>query len=154
VTIGVGQGTLTLARTAGLTFIAGTGTGNASMTFTGTAAAVNATLAGLQYRPAADFNGTDTLSIAVDDQGNTRAGGPQSANATLAIAVNAVNDAPTIAVPGHQTAPPGTPLYFSAAGGNAIRIADVDAGAATVQVTLGTAALGNGTLSFGSLAGV
>jgi len=151
VTIGVGHGTLTLSRTAGLTFTVGNGTGNATMTFTGSAAAVNAALAGLKYKADADWNGTDTLTLGVDDQGNTGAGGAKVANATMAITVNPVNDAPTIATPGTQSAAPGTPLHFSASNGNAIRIGDVDAG--TVRVTLSTAALGNGTMSIGNLAG-
>src|SRR5206468_699625 len=42
VTLSVSSGTLTLAQTAGLTFSSGTGTNNATMTFSGTLASINA----------------------------------------------------------------------------------------------------------------
>jgi len=68
-----------------------------SVTLTGTLAALNATLthsAGVLYRPTQDFNGTDTVSIMVDDRGNTGQPGAQTANGTFAITVTPVNDTP------------------------------------------------------------
>ena len=50
VTLNVSNGVLTLAGTAGLVFTAGDGTADASMTFTGTVAAINAALDGLVVR--------------------------------------------------------------------------------------------------------
>ncbi|WP_132253721.1 Ig-like domain-containing protein, partial [Methylobacterium segetis] len=89
--LGVAHGTLTLAPGSGAG-VSGDGTG--SVTLTGTLAQINAALDGLRYRPAADYNGPDTLTLVTDDLGNTGAGGPLSRTDTLAIAVAAVNDAP------------------------------------------------------------
>jgi VCBS repeat-containing protein len=62
------HGTLTLATTAGLSFVIGGGTGgDAVLEFTGTAAAINAALNGLQLDPTPDFNGASTLTIQTDD---------------------------------------------------------------------------------------
>ena len=58
---------------------------------TGTAA-INADNARINYTPAANFNGTDTITYTVSDgNGGTDTG-------TLTITVTAVNDAPTLAV--------------------------------------------------------
>jgi hypothetical protein len=62
----VSAGTLTLHGTSGLTFTAGDGTADATMTFSGTQAAINAALAGMTYSPS---NGAfaDTLIISSYD---------------------------------------------------------------------------------------
>ncbi|MBT9595086.1 MAG: DUF4347 domain-containing protein, partial [Vitreoscilla sp.] len=155
VTLAVAHGTLSLSQTSGLTFVIGNGTNNATMTFNGTQAAVNAALDGMQYRPTADYLGSDQLDLSINDLGNDGSGGARTASGSLAIAVQAVNDAPALALPGAQATPLLNPLSFSAATGNAITLADVDAGSAQLQITLSTAnAFGNGTISFGSLAGL
>ena len=154
-TLAVANGTLTLGQTSGLSFITGTGSVNASMSFQGSQTAINAALAGLRYRPNTNYNGSDALTLNVNDLGNSGRGGPLAASGSLAISVNAVNDAPTLGLPGPQSTPQPTPLTFSSANGNAITVSDLDAGAAAVQLTLSTAnAFGNGTLSFGSLTGL
>ncbi|MEA1834546.1 Ig-like domain-containing protein [Methylobacterium durans] len=89
--LGVGHGTLTVAPGSGAG-VSGDGTG--SVALTGTLAQINAALDGLRYRPAADYNGADALTIVTDDHGNAGAGGPLSRTDTLALAVDAVNDAP------------------------------------------------------------
>src|SRR5204862_382169 len=96
VTLSVANGTLTLNGSAGLSFTIGDGTADATMTFTGTPAAVNAALNGLSYAPAANYNGADTLSITTNDLGNTGSGGPLSDTDTVAITIVAVNDAPVV----------------------------------------------------------
>jgi len=96
VTLTATQGLITLAGTAGLTFSAGTGTAETTMTFTGTLADVNAALDGLTITTALDFIGTASLAIAASDLGASGAGGPQSANAAVDVDFVAVNDAPTI----------------------------------------------------------
>ena len=78
VTLNVSNGLVTLAGTAGLAFTAGDGTADASMTFTGTVAAINAALNGLAFAPTANFNGSAFLSLSVDDQGNSGSGGALS----------------------------------------------------------------------------
>jgi uncharacterized lipoprotein len=89
----VTNGTLTLATVAGLTFNSGAN-GSTAMTFTGTAAQINAALNGLQYAPNANTNGPDLLAITTNDLGNTGTGGPRTDSSTVAINVLEVNDAP------------------------------------------------------------
>src|SRR5207248_2052184 len=114
-------------------FTTGDGTADAAMVFTGTLASVNAALVGLTYLPAQDFNGPATLTITTDDQGNTGTGGAKSDTDTVAITVNAVNDAPVNSVPGAQSTNENSSLVFSSANGNPISISDVDAGGGTVK---------------------
>jgi hypothetical protein len=68
------------------------------MVFTGTVDAVNAALAaGLSYQGNANFFGSDTLTLTVNDQGNTGTLGSAGSNTkTVAITVTPVNDAPTV----------------------------------------------------------
>ncbi len=107
VSLSVGSGTLTLSGTAGLDFsfagAQGSGVGDATMTFRGTAADINAALEGLTYAPGPDFNGSDTLAITTNDLGNTGAGGPLSDTKSVAITVNAVNDAPVAKADSNST---------------------------------------------------
>ena len=153
--LSVAHGRLTLAQTAGLSFVVGTGSDNTSLVFSGSQSAINAALASLQYRPGSDYSGADQLDLSVSDFGNTGSGGARTASGSVAITVNAVNDAPTLSLPGTQSTPLLTPLPFADAVGNAIRLADVDSGATSLRLTLTTANLaGGGTLSFGSLAGL
>jgi VCBS repeat-containing protein len=94
VTLSVLHGGATIG-TAGLTFSAGDGTGDSTMTFTGTVSAVNTALGNLSYQGTLNYNGSDTLTLTTNDQGNTGAGGPKSDSDSIAITVNPVNDAPT-----------------------------------------------------------
>ena len=55
---------------------------------------MNTALDGLSYTPASDYNGSDTLSLTTNDQGNTGSGGAKSGADTVAITVNPVNDKP------------------------------------------------------------
>jgi hypothetical protein len=91
-----GVGTLTLASTTGLSFLAGHGSGDVSMTFTGTISAVNAALNGLTVTPPANFNGSGSLTITTNDQGASGTGGPQQDVDTVQVDVIAVDDPPTI----------------------------------------------------------
>lgn len=95
VTLSVSHGTITLADTADLTFDGGTSDGSASMTFTGSLSAVNAAVATLTYVPTADFEGSDQLSIHVDDLGNV-GGTALTADQTINLTVTGVNDAPVL----------------------------------------------------------
>ncbi len=67
VTISVTNGTLTLSGITGLSFTAGDGTADATMTFRGTAAAINTALNGLSFSPTANYNGGATLTLATKD---------------------------------------------------------------------------------------
>jgi VCBS repeat-containing protein len=149
VTIGVANGTLTLSGTTGLTFTTGDGSGDASMTFTGTTANVNAALNGLVYLPNANFSGSDSLGVTTNDLGATGAGGALADTDNVSITVNAVNDAPVNNVPGAQSTSEDAPLAFT--GGSTISISDSDAGAGMVRVTLTST---NGTLTLGTTTGL
>ena len=99
VTLSVGRGTLSLSGTAGLAFTAGDGSDDATMTFSGTSAAINAALGGLTYAPTPNVNGPDTLTMTSDD-------GTDQDIDMVAINVGAVNDAPTVAGDGTEDADP------------------------------------------------
>ncbi len=93
-TLSAGSGTLTLSGTGGLTFWTGDGTADVSMTFAGPLAAVNAALAAVTYAAPAGFTGSDAVSLAVDDLGNTGGGG--SRFAFEAVPINVAASAPTV----------------------------------------------------------
>jgi hypothetical protein len=150
VTPAVLAGTLTLARTTGLTFITGDGTNDAFMDFTGTLANVNAALDGLQFTPRPKFNLPAQISITVDDQGNTPAPA-LSGTGVVVISVSPTNDPPVNTVPGTQNINEDTPLVFGPGNGNAISVDDEDADPDPVQVKL---SVGRGTLTLSGLAGL
>jgi methionine-rich copper-binding protein CopC len=87
VTLAVGKGTLTLSGIAGLSFTTGDGTGDATMTFSGTAAAINAALSGLAYRGNLNVNGSDTLTVTTSDNGSSGSGGTRTDTDTVAISL-------------------------------------------------------------------
>src|SRR5262249_21193421 len=99
----VAHGTLALAAgtdTSGLSSPV-SGIGTATLTFTGLESSVDTVLAGLQYTPTAEFEGTDplTFSATVTD---TASGLPTStamASTSVTIDVNPVADAATLTAP-------------------------------------------------------
>jgi len=138
VTITPSTGTVSLpaaiAAANGLT-VSGLGTLASPLVITGplgdpeafpgaTALGIDPALEGLVFTPTFDFNGTATLTIAVNDNGNS---GPPSvlqppAPATLSVTVIPVNDPPLNTVPGTQTTPEVTPLPLS--GANTLSVSD------------------------------
>ncbi len=111
VTLSVSNGTLTMGSLAGLTFSVGDGTADATMTFTGTATAINTALNGLSYTPTLNYSGGDTLTIVTNDQGATGVDPGLTGDATseedsdtVTITVNALDDAP-VAQPDAVTTP-------------------------------------------------
>ena len=143
-TLSVTQGTLTLGDTTGVSFTDGTANGQSTLIFTATEQAFNSltTQSSLFYEPSDNFNGVDTLTVTANDQGNSGGGGAKSDTETVMITVNAVNDAPTNTVPGGQSVDEDTDLTFSPGNGNALSIADVDAGTNDVRVTLSVGSSG------------
>ncbi len=114
VTLSIGQGTLLLGTTTGITFSAGAN-GSGSMEIVGTLAELNAALASLSYTPVADANALNvsasarTLHFDVNDQGYGEDGAPgtplSAATRDIVIDIAAVNDTPTLdvdAAPGVQ----------------------------------------------------
>ncbi len=73
-----------------LTFAAGNGANAATMTFSGTQAAINAALDGMTFTPSADYNGAAALTITTQDDGS------HGITTSVPIVVTAVNDAPVI----------------------------------------------------------
>lgn len=102
VTLSAVKGSLTLASVAGLTFAAGDGTGDANMVFTGTLAAVNAAMNGLEFRPEPDYVGAASLTITSNDLGNTGAGGAKSDTDTVPITVTAPAGSLSSAAPTYE----------------------------------------------------
>ena len=96
------------------------------------------------YTPNANFSGVDTFRYKVID------GLAESNVATVTITVNAVNDAPVNTVPGAQTLVEDTTVTFSTANGNAIRLTDIDAGDAVIELRL----VVNGFMTFPTTAGL
>ena len=138
-TLNVSSGILNVTAGAGVT-----GNGTASVTITGTAAQINAALAGLAYTGNLNFNGGDTLTVATSD-------GTATDTDTIAITVNPVNDAPVNTVPGAQSVDEDTILPIAG-----VSVADIDSSAltttlnvssGTLNVTAGAGVSGNGTAS-------
>ena len=98
VTLSVTNGNISLASVAGLSFSAGDGSGDATMTFSGSPDAINAALNGLIFKPFLDFNGAAVLSITHTD------GNSAPVTTTVGIDIAAVNDAPVINQPMPVTA--------------------------------------------------
>ncbi|TDR46714.1 hypothetical protein DFR29_103250 [Tahibacter aquaticus] len=86
VTLTVNNGRLSLATLAGLSFLDGDGSDDASMRFNATPAAADAAVATLSLRPSADYNGSATLNFSVDD------GAAAAVQRSIAIAIAAQAD--------------------------------------------------------------
>eukprot|EP00873_Tetraselmis_striata_P005133 jgi/Tetstr1/425397/TSEL_015844.t1 len=96
-TLSVSAGTLALTQTTGLTFTDSDGS-DGSLAFSGTASAITAALANsIVYTPLANSFGTDTLSVAVDDQAGAAA---LSDTQELSITIQPVDDTPPVIVAG------------------------------------------------------
>lgn len=95
------HGTLSLGQTDGLTFSQGNGTGDATMTFTGTLTNINNALYNLTYRGNLHYNstyetGNDTITIRANDRGYSGTGGAKISQNTIDVTINAVPDDPQI----------------------------------------------------------
>ncbi|WP_225580461.1 DUF4347 domain-containing protein [Pseudomonas sp. PDM16] len=149
VTFSVPSGTLNATSGNGVS-IGGT---SSELTLTGSLADINAFIAasGVSFTTASNATANVTLTVMIDDGGNTGSGGAQTDTTNVTLTVTAVNDAPVNTVPSSQTMLQDGTLVFSTGNGNALSIADVDVGGGTMRVTL-TAS--NGLLTLGSLSGV
>ena len=90
------------------------GNNTGSVTLTGTLTNINTTLNNLAFRPTKNFNGDTSIIINTNDQNGTGSGGARPDEDTIAVKVNAVNDAPTFTKGSNQ-------------------VVNEDAGARTVQ---------------------
>ncbi|WP_337997991.1 cadherin-like domain-containing protein [Oleispirillum naphthae] len=153
-TVSVLNGTLTFGTLSGITVAAGAN-GTSTVTLSGNVSRLNAALASLSYKGSTDYNGTDTLSLSLSDNGNT-GGAAQTDSATVAITVTPVNDTPTIDGPDGTLYTSTGGVTFSAANGNAITIGDAkDVGQTTFTDTAQvTVSVPEGTLTLGGTAGI
>ncbi|MEI7144245.1 Ig-like domain-containing protein [Pectobacterium brasiliense] len=149
VTLSVGSGVLN-ASGVGVGVV---GNGTSSLTLTGSIATINAYIAGsnVLFNPASNATGNVTLTIGIDDGGNSGSGGAKTASGTVTLSIDAVNDAPVNGVPAAQAVQQDGSLVFNTANGNLISVSDVDIGGNTMQVTL-TAT--NGLLTLSSFSGL
>ena len=139
-TLKVGEGALTAAQGTSGAVVAGSGTN--TVTITGTVAQIDAVLQGtdgtstLAYSDGSDTPSASTaLTLSVND------GTLTSNTARTTIAIQAVNDAPTIAAPATDQATEKQALSLQGMG---LTVADVDGGTGSETVTL---AVGEGTLT-------
>ncbi|HYI11946.1 MAG TPA: tandem-95 repeat protein, partial [Thermoanaerobaculia bacterium] len=103
VTLSVTNGTLSTNGIAGLSFTAGDGVDDTTMTFTGTVVNINARLDGLLFKPTANYYGSATLTILTSDQGNTGTGGTLTDTDNVSMTISPVNDPPTVTAKTHTT---------------------------------------------------
>ena len=111
----VSSGVLNVTLSGAASVSAGTN-GTADLTLSGTQTDINATLASLTYQGTLNFNGSDTLTVLSTD------GDAATDSDTVAITVNAVNDAPKFGTPSF------TPHTITTGANNAQSVvtADVD----------------------------
>ncbi|HPS70411.1 MAG TPA: tandem-95 repeat protein, partial [Candidatus Cryosericum sp.] len=103
ITLTAAHGTLSLSTATGVTFSIGDGTADATMTFDGTLADVNAALATLHYRSNLHYNGSEGIAVACTDLGHTGSGDVVSHSGSLNITVTSVNDVPSFTKGADQT---------------------------------------------------
>ena len=114
-TLNVSSGILNVTAGAGVS-----GNGSASVSITGTAAQINAALAGLTYTGNLNFNGGDTLTVVTGD-------GTATDTDIIAITVNPVNDAPVLNLDADSSTTGGVDyLTTFTDGGPAVAIVDTD----------------------------
>ena len=137
VTLSVTSGTLSLATTAGLSFTAGDGTTDATMTFSGTLTAINTALDGLTFAPVAGGPASVTLQVTSRDVDAPSGGQTDSDTITIQRRPIAVNDSYTVSN--------GSTLSVPAATG--VNVNDTDDTASSELTAQVVSAPGYGTLS-------
>lgn len=152
VTVSADHGSVTLASLSDVTVTAGQD-GSSSVTFAGTVEHLNAALDRLTYTPQQNFNGPDTLTVEIDDGGNSGIGGHLIRSGDVAITVSPVNDPPTIELQttDTQVVARGSVIAFAPSQGNGIHISDVDGNHSNETVSL---SVDHGTLFLGPNSGV
>ncbi|HEY9629714.1 MAG TPA: DUF4347 domain-containing protein [Coleofasciculaceae cyanobacterium] len=134
VTLTATHGVLTLSSTSGLIFSQGDGLSDAALLFTGSIVNINNALSGMLFSPDANFNGSATVQVNINDLGNTGGGGEKTDTKTIGITVNAINDAPKIQVLVNQIVNEDTNLVFK--GNNRIQVSDVDSNGLPVRASI------------------
>lgn len=129
VTYNVASGTLAASSGGGVT-VGGSAT---NLTLTGTVAAIGTFLAGnnLTWTTPQDSTENATLTVLVNDNGNTGTGGALSDTENVLLQVGAANDAPTVAAPAAIAVTEDVATSLTG-----ITFADVDAEGFTANVVL------------------
>jgi hypothetical protein len=119
--------------------------------FTATAGSTGTTvtdwsLGQLVITPPPQFSGSFDLLVSATSR-EAANGDTASSTATIPVAVVYTNESPVNTVPVTQTIGEDTPLVFSAANGNALRVDDIDSPSltTTISITSGSFALGSTT---------
>ena len=81
--------------------------------------------------PRPGFSGQDTLSVSIDDLGNTGGAAQVTSDSVLISVVDATNTAPTVTNSGAQNVDEDTDLTITG-----LSIGDIDAGSGNLEVTL------------------
>ncbi|MBB4041176.1 Ca2+-binding RTX toxin-like protein [Microvirga flocculans] len=90
VTLTATHGSIALSGTSGLSFLVGSGSGDATMTFDGTLAAINQALNGLSITPEAGYHGPASLQVVTSDLGLSGSRGTLTDSDTISIHVRSV----------------------------------------------------------------
>lgn len=135
VTLDSPNGALSLGNPGAVSFAVGDGIADATMTFTGTLAALNSALEATTFTPTLNFAGATSVTLRTSDLGASGAGGAKVDLDTVPITVTGVNDLPVVAVPGAQFTNEDTARVFSVANGAAVTVTDVDTPALEVRLT-------------------
>ncbi len=139
------NGTLSLSSNPGVIFV-GDSSGR-TLVFSGSLGVVNTALNNLRFVGDQDYNGPASITITVNDNGNTGNGTARSDVQTLNFNISPVNDAPVLTLPGSAVLA-SEDIQTNISG---IRVDDVDAGDGILSVEL---VVGNGVISLGSLTGL
>lgn len=125
-----------------------------AVTLTGTLGELNTTLPSLRFTSALNNRNNQTLSVSVNDQGNTGQGGSQIATGTVALNITALNDRdPSLSLPGTQTINEESSLTFGTADGNALTVSDPDVAETPGQLRV-TLSVARGRLSLATTSGI
>ena len=155
VTLTATNGTMTLTTLTGLTFSGGSdGTADATMSFSGTLADINAALATASYTPTGNYNGSATITLNVTDTFGgivaTGTGAATNDSDVVNVTVTAVND------PISTTAPPTATVNEDAVNAaiTGLSISDVDAALAPAGVYEVTLSATHGLLTLTTITGL
>ncbi len=119
------------------------GFSGSEITLNGSPTEVSSQLAALTFKPAPDYNGPASITVHTVE---TATADQLGADATIAITVTAVDDAPVVTVPTSVTTSEDTSLSFTDT--NLISVTDIEADHLTVTLTAT-----NGTVTAGSESG-
>jgi hypothetical protein len=128
-----GNGTIAATASGGVSIVSGSGTN--SLQVSGNLVSLNAWFlangSNPDYTPAANASGNVTLTILVNDNGNTGSGGALSDTDTSTLMISAVNDAPVNTLPASFTIPEDTTTSLAG-----MSLADVDVAASSMTFNL------------------